>query len=190
MGFFDKPEKVKDTLYYSGVAVAVYGKYLVENWPTNAMQDRLGSYFKSIVDFYDKNFNGTYLSNLYTLGCNGKNFTPKWTIEDVKTVLNKNESNLTEIKLAIESFTLRNGPDADIAKALYKCVGVDINAQAGKTGDVEDWLVQCVYSTILNRASIKRPRDERNDSYPEAVVSALYGGLMLCCHRELNGSKG
>jgi hypothetical protein len=85
---------------------------------------------------------------------------------------------------------LRNGPDADITKALYKCVGVDITSQAGKTGDVEDWLVQCVYSTILNRASIKRPRDERNDSYPEAVVSALYGGLMLCCHKELNGSKG
>jgi len=190
MGFFNKPEKVKDTLYYSGVVVAAYGKYLVENWPTNAMQDRLGSYFKSIVDFYDKNFNGTYLSNLYTLGCAGKKFHPKWSIEDVKTVLSNNESNLTGVKLAVESFTLRNGPDADIAKALYKCVRGDINAKVDENNEVEGWLVQCVYSTILNRASVKRPRDERNDSYPEAVVSALYGGLMLCCHRELNSSKG
>ena len=186
MGFFDKPTKVKDGQYYGGVAFAIYGMYLVKNWPTNPMQERLGSYFKSIVDFYDKQSNGTYYSNLYSLGCQGKIFAPKWDTEKVKQVLIKSEGDLKAVKDALEEFTFRNGPETGIARALYKCIGVDPAAKSNEKDEVTSWLVQCVYSTVLDRATSKRPRDERNDSYPEAVVSSVYGGLMLCCHRDLN----
>jgi hypothetical protein len=185
MGFFDKPAKIKDAQYYTGVVFMIYGKYLVENWPNNPMQERLGTYFKSIVDYYDNKFNGTYFSNLYSLGCLGKNFNSEWSIKGVETVLNNNESNLTSIKLATESFILRNGPDTDIAKALLKCGEDNAKIKSDKESDIESWLVQCVYSTVLDRARLKRARDERNDSLPEAVVSGLIGGLMLCCHKEL-----
>jgi len=186
MGLFDKPTKNKDAQYYGGVAFASYGMYLVNNWPSNSMQERLGSYFKSIVDFYDKQSNGTYYSNLYALGCQGKNFAPKWDADNVKQVLIKSEGDLKAVKDALEEFSFRNGSETEIVRALYKCIGVDPDAKPSEKEEVNSWLVQCVYSTVLDRATSKRPRDERNDSYPEAVICSLYGGLMLCCHRDLN----
>jgi hypothetical protein len=185
MGLFNKSQKVKDAQYYSGVAFASYGMYIVKNWPTSSMQERLGSYFKSIVDFYDMQSNGTYYSNLFSLGCQGKVFNSKWNTEEVKQILNNSQADLKAVKDALEEFTFRKGPDKDIARALYKCIGVDPSSKSNDKDELVSWLVMCVYNTVLDRATLKRPRDERNDSYPEAVVSSLFGGLMLCCYREL-----
>lgn len=185
MGFFKKPEKVKDAQYYGGVAFAIYGLYLMKNSPTDPMQKRLGSYFKSIVNFYDQSFGGTYFTNLYLAGCMGNNFAANWNSADIKNVMNNNTEKLGLVKKSLEEYTFRNGPKEDILQELYNCVGVSYEANPDKNKELETWLVKCVYDSILDRFTVERPSDEREDAFPEAVVLSLYGGLMLCCHREL-----
>jgi hypothetical protein len=146
---------------------------------------RCKNVWEVIVDFYDKQASGTYYSSLYSLGCQGKNYAPKWSTEKVREVLNKNEENLTKIKAALEEFVFRNGSERELIRSLYVCVGVNPDVKSDEENEVENWLVQCVASTITERATLKRPRDEKEDSYPEAVVSSIFGGLMLCCHKDL-----
>jgi hypothetical protein len=183
MGLFKQPKKVKDSAYYLGSSFAAYGLYIINNWSSNEERiNKYGRIFSSVAKHYDSTVQTDYFSRLFLVGTMGREFKPSYTLDEVQGVIQSRKDELEKLKGLINSYNTQKNDGREILRLLFGLVNIDPDGNdSEEKQELEFWLVQCVFNTVLDAADSQRSFSERDDGPIESMVNGLVGALALSC---------
>ena len=185
MGLFGKKQlEDKPIDYHAGVVAFMFGgRIATTQLPEN--QTRFGGAIASVLNLYSVTLPAPALLNMLAIG-SGREFTPLWDREVVRSVLTTSAESLTRLKDVFISYSRSEISEIELVNTIIQNMGYPADAELNST--YEEGLLYAAHQ-ILAELAEKVKGDSRNgsvrqigvDAEIQGVVASMMISLLIAC---------